>query len=94
MIFYKSAIQALSLTLLPLFYGTTSDVITLHGRVVNQQNQRPVEGVTVTAVGNQVSHPDTSDSDGRFRLETSVKLGQEVRILAQKPGFKTYSGIP
>lgn len=59
---------------------------------VTDKESRPLEGATVTIVGNKAKADTTTDSEGAFVLNFSqaVAVGEAVRIHIEKIGFKPY----
>jgi hypothetical protein len=65
--------------------------LTMSGIVTDKKSHNPIQGATVTVVGNR-ANPDTTDSGGSFVLNFTegVHEGETVRIRVEKPGYKAY----
>jgi len=53
----------------------------------------PLPGVTITAPTLHVPS-QTTDSNGRFSFQIDLPVGTNFRLIAQKPGFETYTADP
>jgi hypothetical protein len=71
--------------------GAQDKRLTMSGIVTDSRSHRPVEGATVTVVGNK-ANPDTTDSDGNFILtfSASTREGEVVLIRVEKIGYRVY----
>ena len=62
------------------------------GFVQNDQGD-PLQGVTITAPMLNVPTQET-DLNGRFSFQVHLPAGTNFRLIAQKPGFETYTADP
>lgn len=64
---------------------------TMSGIVTDSQSRKPVEGATVTVVGNKANQEST-DRDGKFVLtfSASTHQGDRVRIRVLKPNYRVW----
>jgi hypothetical protein len=69
-------------------YAQQPKPLTMSGVVTDQRDHKPIQGASVTVIGNQ-ANPDTTDNDGVFELSLPEAL-KEVRIRIEKTGYKTY----
>ncbi len=78
----------LSLSLIFLLSQAPAQNISIEGKVINAQTQKPLPFVNITINGGQ--YGGTSDIDGKFRI--SVKNIQEVRsVVFSYVGFETFT---
>ena len=65
--------------------------ITMSGVVTDSKSHLPVDGATVTVVGNK-ANPEITERDGVFILHFSagVREGDAVRIRVEKTGYQVY----
>lgn len=84
------ATSLLFLVLTPLCHGQNRK-LTMSGIVTDNKSHRPVEGATVTVVGNK-ANSDSTDRDGTFILQFSpdTNEGEVVRIRVEKTGYAVY----
>ena len=92
--------QFMSIVLLVTFVlselsGAQAKNLTMSGFVTDKVSSRPVEGATVTIIGNKGKADATTDSDGAFviSLAQGVEEGKTVRIRIEKAGYKPYERL-
>jgi hypothetical protein len=67
----------------------------MNGLVLDKVSSQPVEGATVTIIGNKARADATTDSEGAFvvNLARGVEEGKTVRIRIQKAGYRPYEKL-
>jgi len=83
---------------LTLAFSLSSDgqtkKLTMSGVVSDKQSHTPIEGATVTVVGNKANQEST-DAEGSFILSFAdgVREGEAVRIHVEKSGYRPYDKL-
>jgi hypothetical protein len=67
----------------------------ISGRVIDADTYKPLNGVRVSAAGDQSTHPTGTDGNGTFSLElaSTVKVGETVRIFFEKPEYDPWNEL-
>src|SRR5712692_2319934 len=68
--------------------------LTMSGVVTDKQSHTPIQGATVTVVGNKANQEST-DTEGSFmlRFAEGVREGEAVRIHVEKSGYRPYDKL-
>ena len=71
-----------------------TEKLTMSGIVTDQQSRMPIQGATVTVVGNKANQ-EITDAKGSFVLHFAegAREGQDVRIRIEKPGYRPYDAL-
>jgi hypothetical protein len=86
--------RAIALIVLASLFGSAAPQEsgrTVSGKVEDASTHQELDGVKVSAIGDQGTVPTTTDSDGNYvlHLASSVKAGQTVRIRFEKSGYQS-----
>src|SRR5258708_38063165 len=71
-----------------------SGKLTMSGVVTSKQSHTPIQGATVTVVGNKANQ-ELTDAEGSFilRFPEGVREGEAIRIHVEKSGYQPYDKL-
>jgi hypothetical protein len=92
-----SRVQAAALAIalgFSLFSHAQAKKLTMSGVVTDKESRKPIEGATVTVVGNKANQ-ETTDGEGAFILTfvEGVQEGDPIRVRVEKTGYRIYEAL-